>query len=230
MKKFITFLSSLIFSVSAFAYSSYNFISDNSRIESLLTDDSLDEVEEIQKSIKEYGYHNTYSNNARSLMDLADEKGEKIVEDDPYFKILRLDTSDFNLTFPYKGFGFTDKFKFMGIVPSGTQTNDGWTGFTAYFKHSELGLCKFMVFDSPAMKGHTYYDLKHTNFDVNEKPSINYVEGNEKSGFLYTISWTGKRYDNTLNCANEKPFERSTMKNLILLAKKLDMDLPDPVK
>jgi hypothetical protein len=79
----------------------------------------------------------------------------------------------------------------------------------------------------PAMNGQSIYDSNHTAFNINKKPTWTSASGTPESGFLYEASWTGKRYEKMLECANQKPFNPRGIKDVVTLAKKIDKDLPD---
>lgn len=232
----------LFFTAVAAAHQSYVIVSpDGSTNETISVSDMPvipEEMKEMAESraalMKEYGYIPMYSENAELLMSMKDKKGttDSIPEDIPNFYTLRLNTTDFSLTFPFKGFPSIPKENLIGFVPSGSyQSETGkWTGLTAYFNHENLGVCRIELVDMPAINGQAFYDSKHVDFEINKKPTFKTASGSSDSGFIYETSWTGRRYEKTLDCSNKKPFERGTIKNLVLLAKKLDNDLPDPAK
>jgi hypothetical protein len=242
MKKIVLLSGLLFFAAVAAAHQSYVIMSMDEPTNALLPSDELPVIpqemrnlaESRRESIKDLGYIPMYSKNAELLMSMKDKKGtaESLPEDIPYFYTLRLNTVDFNLTFPFKSFPSIAKENLIGFVPSGSYEDETgkWTGLTAYFNNEILGVCRLELIDMPAINGQSFYEEKFVNFDINKKPTFTTAQGNDASGFIYEASWTGKRYEKTLECANKKPFSRGTMKDLIVLSKKIDKDLPDPVK
>jgi len=239
MQKFTICSGLLLFTVTAFAYQSYVIMSPDGMPEATISTDQLPVIpqemrdlgDERRASIKELGYVPMYSKNAELLMSMKDKKGttDSMPDDVPYFYTLRLNTADFLLTFPFKGFSSISKEHLIGFVPSGSYQDETgkWTGLTAYFNNSNLGVCRIELIDMPEINAQAFYNSDHLDFDINKKPTFKTASGNSESGFIYETSWTGKRYEKTLECANKKPFERGTIKNLVLLAKKIDADFPD---
>lgn len=239
MKKITLCSALLFFTFSAVAYQSYIIMSPDEPAKLVggsfeIPQEMKDLAEERRRQIKEHGYVPMYSKNAELLMKFKDVKGtaDSVPEDVPDFEILRLNTNDFQLTFPFDGFPSISKIDMIGFGPSLSYDSDSdkWTGLTAYFHNEKLGVCRFIVWDMPASEGQSVYDSNSVSFDINKKPTFTSVQGSPESGYFFEASWTGKRYEKMLECANDKPFERGTIKNLVLLAKKIDKDLPDPAK
>jgi hypothetical protein len=219
--------------ITASAYQSYVIVSpDESRSIVDIPQEMKDLAKENLGHIRDLGYVPMYSTNAKSLMSFKDKVGteESLPDDVPTFATLRLNTKDFDLSFPFNGFPNIPKDKLIGFVPTGSYIDETgeWTGLTAYFKNDSLGVCRVILWDLQAMDGQSIYDAEQVNYEINKKPTFTSVHGNPESGFFYEASWTGKRYEKMLKCANDKPFERKTIRNLIVLAKKIDNDLPDP--
>jgi hypothetical protein len=233
MKKniqFLTFSLSSILLLSSVAHASYVVGSPNqSRLMLEQTKSVIEEGEEIRREIKENGYYPTYSVNAVNLIAFKDKKGTPFLrqDSDPYFKILRLSPSEFPKTFPFDGITSVDENHLLGFAPSGTLDQGNWTGVTAYFNDDRFGTCRLEVFDMLPMNGTAFYDSKYTTYDINGKPTVSNAEGSNDSGFVYNTSWTGKRYEKMLECANKKPFDKQVLQDLVAYAKKIDNDLPD---
>jgi hypothetical protein len=232
MKKFrfLLCLFPVFTSLTATAYQSYAI--DSPEVAKLMDEQSVSILEEeagdIRGQIAEIGYQHTYSENAQSLMAIKDKKGVSSLseKEDPYYSILRLDIS-FALSFPFKGLDFVDDEHLLGHAPSGSFENGKWTGVTSYFNSDKFGICKMSIFDMPALQGISYYDSKYTVFDINGKPTNRDAEGSPESGFLYDVTWTGERYKKELECANNKPFDKQMLEDLVTYAKKIDSDLFD---
>lgn len=223
-------------SLSAMAYESYIIQSyDEPSIVSLdISQEIFDENNEIQRQFKANGYYHTYSENAVSLIAFKDNKAVLRLnhDSDPYFKQLRMSPSEFQLSFPFDGMTSVDAEHVLGYAPSGSAEGTGienaiWNGITAYFNDDNLGTCRLVVFDMPSLQGQSIYDKSNTTFEINDKPTTKSAEGNPESGFIYETSWTGKRYEKQLECANNKPFDKQLLQDLVAYAKKIDNDLPD---
>jgi hypothetical protein len=189
----------------------------------------MEEGEEIRRQIKENGYYPTYSENAVSLIAFKNKKanGPSILESDPDFKNLRSAPPELSLSFPFDGISTVDEKHLLGFAPSGSLEEGHWTGVTAYFNDDHFGTCRLVIFDMLSINGQSIYDSNYTTYDINGKPTISNAEGNDDSGFIYLASWTGKRYEKMLECANKKPFDKQVLQGLVAYAKKIDNDLPD---
>ena len=144
-------------------------------------------------------------------------------DSDPYFKILRLSPDEFPMTFPFDGISSVDEEHLLGFVPGGSFEGGGledgyWTGVTAYFLDDYFGTCRLAVFDS-----HSGY----ITYDMDDKPTTVNAEGSDESGFIYLVTWRGERYIKMLECANNKPFDKQVLQDLVIYAKKIDNDLHD---
>jgi hypothetical protein len=244
MRNIFVFTSSMVFAASC--YASYKILSENDN--NVFSNYSMEELEianEMQSQFDANGYYKTYSEAAVGLRDVEYRKANGLIDafSDPYYEILRPTPSGFPLIFTYPGILSVDKEKILGYVPSGTETPKTykgkdyyWTGVTGYFSDDEFGTCRHVVekiginpnTEKPYLE--ITYDSSRTSYDVNKKPTTKSAQGNEQSGYIYEITWTGKNYDKGLECSNTKPFDSEAIKDLIEYAKKLDMDLPDPVK
>lgn len=193
-----------------------------------------EEFDEVKRQIKENGYYHTFSENAVTLMAIESKKAYAASEksSDPYYRNLRFSPSEFKLTFPFDGITSVDAEHILGFAPGGSivgnSLDDGaWTGIAAYFNDNYFGTCKLSIFDMNSLNGQSIYDSRYTNYTVNKKPTTSSVKGSNESGFIYDVSWTGKRYEKKLECANKKPFDKQMIKDLVTYAKKIDSDLPD---
>jgi hypothetical protein len=235
--KFLTFSVASVLSLSAMAmgpdeYKSYIVRSPDEPMLMMgleRTESDLEEGEEMRQQIKENGYYSTYSENAASLIAFKNKKAVAIAEkdSDPYFKNLRLSPSEFQMTFPFVGISSVDEEHLLGFAPGGSLDEGHWTGVVEYFNDDHFGTCKLMVFDMPSWNGQAIYDSTYTTYDINVKPTTRSAEGSDESGFIYETSWTGKRYEKQLECANNKPFDKQILEDLVRYAKKIDNDLPD---
>lgn len=189
----------------------------------------MEEGEEVRRQIKENGYYPTFSENALSLIAFKDKKVMALStqESDPYFKNLRTVASELSLSFPFSGISSVDEQHLLGFAPSGSLDEGHWTGVTAYFNDDHFGTCRLVVFDMPSINGQSVYDASYTTYDINGKPTTSSAEGSDDSGFIYLASWTGKRYEKMLECANKKPFDKQLLQDIVAYAVKIDNDLPD---
>lgn len=202
---------------------------NHSRILSTVSEELRRETFDRREQMERYGYYETYSLGAVNIYNIKNRPGRVSNQDepDPYFSNLRLDTKDFELSFPFDDLRWLSKTNLLGFVPSGTYRQGKWTALTAYFSYDVLGVCRYVVSDMVSMNGKVFYDKQMTKFDVNNKPTITHAEGSNESGYLYTLSWSGQRYDKILMCADKKPFSRQVTIDMIKFAKKIDIDMPD---
>jgi hypothetical protein len=168
------------------------------------------------------------------MLGFESKKATAIAEkgSDPYNANLRLHPSEIKMTFPFDGISSVDAEHLLGYAPSGsaegtTLDNAHWTGITAYFLHDNFGTCNLIIFDMQSLQGQAIYDSRYTTYDINGKPTSRSAEDSAESGFVYKASWTGKRYEKMLECANSKPFDKRMLDDLVTYAKKIDIDLPD---
>jgi hypothetical protein len=109
----------------------------------------------------------------------------------------------------------------IGYAAIGSYTPDGWTGIKIVFNNIELGTCAIEVNDMALTGGSIIFAAERTGFAVNGKPTTQSVEGNEKSGFVYSLSWADYIYSYDMDCATSK-YVKSEMGNMIKLAKQID--------
>jgi len=232
MRKF-TLCSALLVFMSALAHESYVIINpETSRMPIEMPQDMQDLGIEIMAQMAEQGYHSEPSVLAQNLIKYKDKVGteESILDTDPYFKILRLNTKDFRLSFDFESMPSIPKQNLIGIAPigsyKGTAADGMWTGLAIFFKHESLGVCRLSVFDMPLF-GQAIYDARYVAFDINEKPTVKTVTGTPESGYLYKTSWTGQRFEKWLECTNERPFDRTLLAKLVEYSKVIDGDIKD---
>lgn len=235
--QFLIFSLSTMLSLNALAmeseiYKSYVVKSPDQHVSMSLLDDTesaMEEGKEVRRQIQEMGFYPTHSENAATLIAFKDKKAVNLlVEDsDPYFKNLRMSPSAFSMTFSFDGISSVDENHLLGFAPSGSLEDGDWTGVTAYFNDDHFGTCRLVVFDMPSMNAQAIYDSSFTTHDINGKPTTSNAEGSDESGFIYLVSWTGKRYEKQLECANNKPFDKQFLHDLVAYAKKIDSELPD---
>ncbi len=258
MKKAII-ISTILFSTNLFASDeiktedlvtppSYTIMSENEAEEKRFqdyNDEQIENFKERRRQIDRYGYYKAYSEAAVGLKEVEQRKYNGLIEtaDDPYYETLRASTKGFPLNFTYAGLSSVPQDHILGYVPSGTETPDKyqsnnylWTGVTGYFLHDNFGTCRHSVekIGSNPTTARVYliikYDPKFTTYEINSKPTTKSGQGDEQSGYIHEITWTGKTYDKGLECTRKTPFDQQAIKDLIDYAKKIDSDLPDPVK
>jgi len=208
-------------------------------------DEQKENFKERRRQIDAYGYYKEYSEAAVGLKEVEQRRYKGLIEtaDDPYYEMLRASTKGFPLNFTYAGLSSVPQDHILGYVPSGTETPDKyqsknhlWTGVTGYFLHDTFGTCRHSVekIGSNPTTARMYliikYDPNFTTYEINNKPTTKSGQGDEQSGYIYEITWTGKTYDKGLEGTRKTPFDQQAIKDLIDYAKKIDSDLPDPVK
>lgn len=188
-------------------------------------------LESRRKEFEEKGYHDTYSNSAAMLIhikeQIAEEKTTKKHDEDPTYTGRRDDISKIPLSFPYSGLTLMKSSSIIGYGAAGGFEDEKWTGVVSYFDHADFGTCRITILDLGS-GGKSVYDKSKTTYEINNKPTTYYAEGNDDSGFFYAISWTGNRYEKILDCANSNSFDSETMRQIIAFAKIIDEDPFDP--
>jgi hypothetical protein len=121
---------------------------------------------------------------------------------DPYDTDIKHNLSSIRLAFSFNGIGHVDQTKVIGYAPGGTFIpGKGWTSIGEYYK-TDTGICHYLKEDVSLTQGGVTLAKEKVSYDVNDKPTTYYVEGNADSGYLYNLQWFDERYFQTLECVS----------------------------
>ena len=120
---------------------------------------------------------------------------------DPNSQALRKHLAEINL-----GYAFTpvpDVAQHYGFAALG-HLDQGWSGAVDYFQQDGLGNCAFTEHHLALSRAKLSVDSKLANNQVNRKAATLQTEGDQESGYLYTVTWADQQFLRTLECANSK--------------------------
>lgn len=139
-------------------------------------------------------------------------------ENDPYDTDLHI-----NLALMKIDHAFTPIFtnENIGYAVSGAWTDNGWTGINQYFRDPLLGTCDY---ESLRIYGLAIPKDK-VRHDVRGQLSSYYTYGDDKNGYIYSLSWYDEQKDTTiinytLKCAKQTQ-DTKMLTKLIKLANSL---------
>lgn len=187
--------------------------------------DSIKErIKDRIKQQNEKGYFETDSEYTRFLLNIKHNAPSEIRSfannDDQTDTHLKKSISQIKLAFPYKGIKDIDSENVIGYAAIGSW-QDGWTGIKEFFSDNKMGICSYSLFNMELMHGAMQLNTETTRYDVNNKPTSIDVEGNQHSGFHYSIRWFDNKYNHDLECANMK-YDKKISEEMIYLANKID--------
>lgn len=184
---------------------------------------------EIFEAERKLDYIKKRSDAAIFLLKIKNDKyypgTKKIFETntDPYDSHLKASLSQIKLAFSFNGISFIEKANIIGYAVAGSWKN-GWTGVVERFNDKTIGICDY--FRHNAILSHSAVRLVKENviYDVNQKPTMVSVEGQEPDGFSYKVDWYDNEFYHTLTCANTY-FSKKIKMDAIALAKRIDSDM-----
>lgn len=181
-----------------------------------------------QKEQQENGYHSTYSERAQELLQM---------EETSYFKIkahannknadsslLRKHLSDIHMAYQFTPVPRAKDITVYGFAASNTFQH-GWTGIVEFFKKKGLGNCAYTENNVTLSHAAAKVDEAVARYDINHKVTTLNVEGNEQSGYVYTVDWMDARFFRTLECAT-RHYSKDKTDEVIILAQRLDNASP----
>lgn len=179
------------------------------------------------KAQKEKGYINVNSDSAASLLNYKKNKffigSEKTyLSNDIHDTHLKKSLSQIQLAFKHYPISFIEEKDVIGFAAAGAYQN-GWTGLGETFNYKNLGTCDYIIHNLEITGGSAILAEEFVTYDINKKPTIITIKGNERSGFLTQIQWYDDIFYHTLECANES-FNKADKSKVIELAKKIDLD------
>jgi hypothetical protein len=171
------------------------------------------------------GFVNSNSIDAKHLLNFTQKQNviyyADKVNSNPTDTHMRNDLSQIKLAFPVKALPLRPGLKIIGYAPIGTWLNKSWTGVKMFFTDLRLGVCEYSIINYSLSHGAIQIASEVVSYDINNKPTTFSIEGNEKTGYLYNISWFDKAYSRELQCAKLQ-FEPKLKNELIDFARNLD--------
>lgn len=169
------------------------------------------------KEMKSLGYVEEDSQDARELLDKG-KNSYKYIEpnNDKYDTHMKHNHEAIKMAWSFVPIVRDN----IGFAVAGTYIK-GWTGITEYFNDVELGMCSYLVHNVALEHGGISISDDIVKYLVHDKPSTFDVEGNAKSGYLYTLSWYDPTFFKTLACAR-KDYDKSVMDKMVKFASKID--------
>ncbi|HBI22375.1 MAG TPA: hypothetical protein DDY37_07340 [Legionella sp.] len=134
--------------------------------------------------------------------------------------VLRKNIADIHLAYSFTPVPDADISKPYGFAACGT-FNNGWTGVTEFFQTQNVGNCAFTDYNFALAHAVANATDAVVRYDVNNKATTVHVEGNNDTGFLYTVAWMDSTYFRTLECATKHNTENVTAQ-VIALAQRID--------
>jgi hypothetical protein len=165
-----------------------------------------------------------FSERAEALLQM----GETVQENDPYnannpnsdSAVLRKSISDIHMAYSFVPAPDRDVLKHYGFAACGT-FNQGWTGVAEFFQNKKLGNCAYTEYNFTLAHAAAKVDEKVARDDVNHKITTVHVEGNNDSGYVYTVAWLDDSFFRTLECASTR-YAPDTTAQVIALAQRID--------
>ena len=176
----------------------------------------------------EKGYEESDSTFPHYLMALEEKQRKTWVdpalENKPSYSGIKKEKKNVPLTFIVKDFNLPG-LRIIGYSGMITHTEDNkWTGLTEDFYIND-DVCVLSITDY-RKDGILIIDEQRIKYIVNNKPSTTYIEGSEKTGFIYSVAWFNMKdslsYD--LRCVNLK-YDTSMIKKVISYANAIDKQI-----
>lgn len=173
------------------------------------------------------GYEKTKSDDAIQLLSLnKDSLGNKKSFFDyskPNDTHLKHKLDQIKLAFNFHEISFINEKDVLGYAPGGTMMDGGWTAVSETFRDKKLGICDYFKLNLKIGHGAARLAKENVTYDINNNPTLTYVEGNDQYGYAYKVSWFDDTYYHTVKCAT-KLFDRNELKEIIELSKRIDID------
>lgn len=178
-------------------------------------------VANIKKSLKMFeeqqrnGYVKQPESRAKELLEFkkASSYQFKKYENDysPTGTHLRHSISELKMAYTFVGVPQSAMTTDLGVAPYGAykQTThgdegDGWDGAIHFFENKNIGTCEFREHNLKLARGGIELIKELTGYQINNKPTVILVTGDDTTGYLYRVSWYDKLFSRDLYCASEK--------------------------
>jgi hypothetical protein len=201
------------------------------------TEAQLKQAQLEQEEMANQGYISKYTTRPKELLNINNEikKQNRLFAasvSNSQFTGIRPDVKNLKLAFKLKSikerpslksFVNSNQIIMLGAAPQGGFHEDkgGWSGAGQFFTIKNIGTCVYSVMNVKASNTAAELALEDVTYKVNDKPTINRVEGNTESGFIYKVEWYDNNNFHDLECANMK-FSTETNESVISLAKRID--------
>lgn len=179
------------------------------------------EIASRDAQMKSHGYVESESPNAKTLMSVVDRTPDKAptsLLDDPYNFYLRANISDIKLGFHYSSVSGD---KLLGFAPIGTYRSKAWTGIKEFFVDKDFGTCALASYHIQLSRMGINIRQKDVMYVVNNYPGTYLVEGSDKGGYVYTLTWVDNTFNRHLECAKTS-FEMDMKDKMVVLANEFD--------
>ncbi len=198
-----------------------------------LSEDQLKSGEKAEKERKKLGYAVVYTNRPIELINFHNyaKTQFKLYEDNERATSthLRKNINDLKLAFKFKGvpegnsLASAGTVTMLGIAPKGGfhEEKGGWSGAGQFFDAKNIGSCAYSVMNVKASNTAARLAIEDVTYDINNKVTISFVEGNKNSGFLYKVEWYDNDNFHELECANMK-YSPEINRSVIELANRID--------
>ena len=185
--------------------------------------------ETLQKrtAIKTKGFNEKENPYARFLLNLKMNAVSEIRAfrgtTDPSDTHLKENPKAIPLAFTFKKLPI-DNSAIIGYAPIGTYVttpHEGWNGIKVFFEDKALGTCAYEYTNLKLSNGGVLMTKEGLQYSVNNKPTIISAEGNNESGYTYSVTWYNDIEVSRLDCATML-FQKGLTDNLMELSKKID--------
>lgn len=191
-------------------------------------------VANIKKSLKMHeeqqknGYVKEPESRAKELIEFRKASSYQFKKYENEFSAtsthLRHSISELKMAYTFVGVPQSAISTDIGVAPYGAykQTKygdegDGWDGAIHFFENKSVGTCEFREHNLKLARGGVELIKELISYKINNKPTVVLVQGDDKTGYLYRVSWYDKMYSRDLYCAS-KQFSKDTTQKVIELA------------
>lgn len=182
------------------------------------------EIKKEKLEVEKNGFHQTSGENtyAQYLFNLKRNANDEIRAyrgtQNVYDTHLKQSFSDIKLAFQFKKLPVSDK-DIIGYTATGTyvKSPEGWNGIKVFFTDKTLGICAYEFTDLNLSNGGVQLVKEDLKYTINNKPTSTVIEGNQSSGFTYSVIWYDGIKVNTVDCA-QKDYSKATIGKVIALA------------
>lgn len=194
--------------------------------------DEINSTAAFQDEYKKNGFVKRKSDDAIQLLAInkhyfmTSEKATYLDSNNLYDSHVKQKLSQIKLAFNYHPISFIPESNILGFAVADTwvkEPQEGWTGIVEIFTDAKLGVCDYKKSNVKLNRASVHLAKESVSYIVNEKPTIDLVEGNDKSGYSYKVDWFDADYYHTLKCALHV-YDANELKGVITLANRIDKD------
>lgn len=186
----------------------------------------------LQDEYKKNGVVKRKSDDAAQLLSInkhhfmTSEKATYLDSSNLYDSHVKQKVSQIKLAFNYHPISFIPESNILGFAVADTWVKapqEGWTGIVEIFTDAQLGVCDYKKSNVKLNHASVHLAKESVSYVVNKKPTIDLVEGNDKTGYSYKVDWFDENYYHTLKCAL-KVYDANELKGVLALANRIDAD------